>query len=320
MNLSVRVHRRPDIWVFHLTVMRETRSVLEASFEMPIFGVQARALAHGYGVWESVRLEQQTQTDVGRYLTKLLVPKEMISALGYYAGHGFPLSLVDAQQSLPWELFVLKDHQGQAHFLGDAFAVFRRIPGAAKRLLSRPKKMLTVLAEPARPRWVREAHVLKALANRHGVDSRILRGEFPKSGKDLHETDILFFCGHGWLNRTYMGGSALEISPQNHITPYHLPPLPQCPGPFVFWNACHGGGGNHGRLEQMGWPHALNRWGASGMVGPFWIVQDEWATRLAVDFFKAWFAGEPLERALWHARRKQMGRPEPDRLAYVLYL
>ena len=96
--------------------------------------------------------------------------------------------------------------------------------------------------------------------------------------------------------------------------------------PMVFVNACHAGKIGFGLSKLGGWPERFVEAGAKVFIGSLWEINDELASRFAVEFYNrlfglAGYSPMTLGQAFRAARREIRGLDpaNPTWLAYVLY-
>jgi hypothetical protein len=76
----------------------------------------------------------------------------------------------------------------------------------------------------------------------------------------------------------------------------------ETPTPSLFYFNLHGDPLQE--LDLTGWPSALQRFGAVGLVAPLIYTPGEWSLQFMSHFFGAFLGGEAVGKALLDARRK----------------
>ena len=93
--------------------------------------------------------------------------------------------------------------------------------------------------------------------------------------------------------------------------------------PLVFLNACEVGGAAEALSLVAGFPAAFLKAGASALVSPLWVVNDERAFEIARGFYDAALAPagprRPLGQLLRDVRAQWREEGHLTYLAYVLY-
>lgn len=133
------------------------------------------------------------------------------------------------------------------------------------------------------------------------------------------------FAGHGYVDPTKPGDSALYLSNGAPLTPmfFRNTKLGRDHGPFIFLNACMVGTGGEILGDYGGFPGNCLAGGFSGLLAPLWAVYDDAAKYFAVEFYKRALGesgGQSVAEIIRDLRANYGGEaPNSTYLAYAYY-
>jgi hypothetical protein len=249
------------------------------------------------------------------------------------------IQIVTDEPFIPWELMRLDEPvRGPgvpAEFLGIRHSVGRwlaeHVGGPRQRI---PLGEVAVAAsdydgiQGAKPLpWAGEERTF--LETTHRATRVELRGEAVLDFLEGGTAHVVHFACHGQMSLQNPNDSILvmEDAP-NHVRPTHV-----ARGrvrdhglgrqhPLVFLNACEVGGTAQALSLVAGFPAAFLQAGASALVSPLWVVNDERAFQIAREFYDTALAPGP-PRPLGQLLRDVRARWEEEKhltyLSYVLY-
>ncbi|TVR49845.1 MAG: CHAT domain-containing protein, partial [Gemmatimonadales bacterium] len=249
------------------------------------------------------------------------------------------IQIVTDEPFIPWELMRLDDPKRgdgvPAEFLGIRHSVGRwlaeHVGGPRQRI---PLGELAVAAsdydgiQGAQPLpWAGKERAF--LETSHGATRVELRGEAVLDFLEGGTAHLVHFACHGQMSLQNPNDSKLvmEDAP-NHVRPTHV-----ARGrvrdhglgrqhPLVFLNACDVGGSAEALSLVAGFPAAFLKAGASALVSPLWVVNDERAFHIAQEFYDTALAPgarKPLGQLLRDVRARWEEEGHLTYLAYVLY-
>jgi CHAT domain-containing protein len=170
-------------------------------------------------------------------------------------------------------------------------------------------------------------------------EKTLLTGTYHAQDVPLTSTDVMNFLEHGQAQALHVAchGKMSITDPDASVllmedTPADLTPLTVgrsevCDGlgsqhPLVFLNACEVGAAAGSMSLVAGFPAAFLYAGASALISPLWVVNDERAHRIAETFYREVFVhggGRTLGDVLREVRRSWKAEKHLTFLAYVLY-
>jgi len=168
------------------------------------------------------------------------------------------------------------------------------------------------------------------LEKTHRATPVALLGEVVLDFLENGTAQLVHFACHGRMSLQNPNASELvmEDAP-NHVRPTHVARgrvRDQGLGrnhPLVFLNACEVGGAAEALSLVAGFPAAFLKAGASALVSPLWVVNDERAFEIARGFYDAALAPvgprRPLGQLLRDVRAQWREEGHLTYLAYVLY-
>jgi hypothetical protein len=174
--------------------------------------------------------------------------------------------------------------------------------------------------------WAKEENDL--LVNTHHATAVPLTSDAVLQLLEEGHAQAVHFACHGRMVIANPNESQLvmEDTP-NDVTPPLVARAEVCEGlgkdhPLVFLNACEVGGSAAALSLVAGFPGAFLYAGASALVSPLWVVNDERACEIAKDFYAAVLTPghhTPIGQLLRDVRKRWVKEQHLTYLAYVLY-
>ena len=229
---------------------------------------------------------------------------------------------------IPWELCKLTNtadgRTEEGPFLGEAFALTRRLFGAPDKPTLRLRNLAVVVPEDSGlPFAPAERQYLGSLAG----DTRQVTFIEPTF---LKVTDALasgmydgwHFSGHGSFGVNDPNRSAIYLRKDDPLTPEDLNGLASNLGsadPLVFLNACQIGRAALSLTGIGGWAAQFLRAGAAAFIGTYWSVYDQPALAFAQSLYDRLLAGMPIGKAAQEARVSVKTQGDPTWMAYTVF-
>ncbi|TVR50853.1 MAG: CHAT domain-containing protein [Gemmatimonadales bacterium] len=248
------------------------------------------------------------------------------------------IQIVTDEPFIPWELMRLDDpvrapgipaeflalRQGVGRWLAEHVGGPRqRIP--VSELAVAASDYLDIPGTNPLPWAAKELHLLETT---HRATPVALLGETVLDFLEHGTAQVVHFACHGRMSLQNPNASELVMEDAKHVRPTHVARgqvRDQGLGrhhPLVFLNACEVGGAAEALSLVAGFPAAFLKAGASALVSPLWVVNDERAFEIARDFYQAALVpggGRPLGQLLRDVRARWRDEGHLTYLAYVLY-
>ena len=248
------------------------------------------------------------------------------------------VQIVTDEPYVPWELMRLADEQRApgvaAEFLGVRHSVGRWLESERARM--RQRLVVTSIAVSASD-YESVTNIQQKLPWA-GKERDFLLDSYGARNIPLTSNDLLDFLDHGCVQAMHFAchGQMFIDDPLSsqlvcEDTPNVLKPTMVNRSevrkglgrekPLVFLNACEIGSGAAALSLVAGFPAAFLDAGASAVVCPLWVVNDERAGTISESFYKQVFAspGTPIGRVMREIRAGWRDGQHLTFLAYVLY-
>lgn len=156
--------------------------------------------------------------------------------------------------------------------------------------------------------------------------AQLLNRDLQQNFKSVGGADAIHFAGHGYFDKNANDSSMLYLSDGTPVSSmlFRSAKYGGAQQPLFFLNACMIGTGDQLLNDMGGFPGNCLRGGFGGLIGAFWVVDDNAARDIAVEFWRRVLAlenPEPVARVLRDIRSKY--DPKSSRqatyLAYVFY-
>jgi CHAT domain-containing protein len=155
--------------------------------------------------------------------------------------------------------------------------------------------------------------------------AQLLNRELEKDYKPVG-VDAFHFAGHGYFDQASTDNSMLYLSDGTPVSSmlFRTAKYGGEQQPLFFLNACMIGTGGTILNDMGGFPGNCLRGGFGGLIGAFWVVDDNAARNVAIEFWRRTLAAdppEPVARVLWDLRSKYQptATAQTTYLAYVFY-
>lgn len=298
--------------------------------QLPGAGLSDAAFAKAFREWQ--QMFNSALNDLGRTLWTWLPPrfKEKYFSL-YQQGVQVRSILINSDEmSFPWELVVphgaLADGTrvdlpplGRQHIIG------RWRPGEVMRPQPqrfRVKSFCVLNPEYPSPDDLpstrREVEQLKALFPAVTV---ITPADLPTVERDLlgrNDVNVFHFSGHGEYNGANADLSTLRL-PTGKINAMKMngAHFLASGSPIIYLNACHAGAGGRVVGRAGGFSSNLLKGGSSGVIAPYWPVDDERAADFAVGLYTKLLNERSIGEALQELREEHPDDPTYRAFAYL---
>ena len=318
---------RTLLWTFHSPHAAVTDTPEPLAMTLPEDRAEfARRLSRMAATAEGEQLELVIR-GAGLDLVKL-IPPEVIAALRAVAGPDRPptVLLLTQEASLPWELALIRQPwlADAPDFLG-AQAVVGRWALSGTAAPEPPVEVGVdgmVVVRGIYERAIgfkrlkfaeQEASDLVAAYAGRLVDAT--RQQFYQCLRGDPAGTVLHLALHGKFDPTGLQ-DGLILADTSVVTPWEIQASDLSRAPFVFLNACQVGQAGETLGQYGGMAQAFVTAGASAVVAPLWVVDDEVARDVSLRFYQAVFAGTAPAEFL----RLERGAGESGtHLAYVFY-
>lgn len=257
--------------------------------------------------------------------------------LAYWAmrdalGPEFPIQLVTNDPFVPWELMrpYRDDESESAEILALAHPIARWIADFEGSLHQPiPHGRIVTIA----PKYSRKSDELKRaqdeaklltkrfhaqpIEGKYAAVSRLLR-----EGLKPEVVSVLHFAGHGEFRAELAGASNIKLEDQSLSADQvgtQETRLGVTDGPLVVFNACEVGAAGAALGAAGGWAETLSRRGFRGFIAPLWAVEDDGASVVVEDLFKAIIERHERIGVAMRDIRKHHGPNSPTFFAYLYY-
>jgi hypothetical protein len=267
-----------------------------------------KEFADGYELWE--RRFNLTLDGLGRRLWTFL-PAGFRQEYHRLLRSGRPprsILVHSDEMVLPWELVVPHEGGRTSAPLGRAHVLGRWRPGLGMKPQPQtlPVQRFCVLSPAYDPplRWAeKEAIDLKSLFPKLSIIRPATHATVVARVLERSDVQILHFSGHGEYDASNADLSALLLEDGTTLDAIVLTGSKLALGqPIVYLNACSVG--NVGRVvgRPGGFAAALLDGGVSGVVAPYWPIDDRQAMEFCLAFYRKLLAGRAVGEALQELR------------------